>query len=112
MSMGYKIPDISPTKLLQVIQTDDDILVLEHSEAYTMEYVPPGMAKSSIQLLKTEDQDNSWLWATSITLTHPEVILDRILELLDSHGIQAEWITENDEGYWPEDELDEDDTTN
>ena len=122
MSVGYVIPDVSQDVILSVLEIDDDIVVLDNNDSYviSMPINPLGSSdkriapkdhfddtedeysnKSSITLHKTEDADNSWFSQTAVSINHPEIILSRILDLLDSHGIGANWWCDaTDEEYF------------
>jgi hypothetical protein len=125
MSVGYVIPDVSQDVILSVLEIDDDIVVLDNNDNYAISMpinpryslkkriglsqainVPPdtvqqGGGKSSITLHKTEDADNSWFSQTAASINHPEIILSKILDLLGSHGIDANWWCDaTDEEYF------------
>lgn len=126
MSMGYVMPGVSPTDLLDVVQNDDGILVLKRPDGFEIVYTNPDIATYSLHkrvglsrilkiapddvsqgdntarivLMQTDDQDNCWFWANGVSVSQPEVVLDRIVELFDSVGIDVRWLSEDDDGYW------------
>lgn len=123
MSTSYVIPDITTAQVLQVLQADDDIIVIDNGDDYIVEMpidpsyslqkrmalarfmdvpgddIQQGSNKASVFLSKTDDV-NCWFMGYATSIRQPELILDRIIELLDAHGIEASWISEHDEGYF------------
>ena len=132
MSMGYVIYGVPPSELLDVIRSDEHISVSDGDGGYDIIYrhfdmakyslrkrvglsrainIPPdaiqqGGGTARIVLMHTDDQDDCWFWANAVSVTHPEVVLDHIVDLLEAAGVDAYWLSENDDGYWPDGEDD------
>jgi hypothetical protein len=125
MSTSYVIPGATSEQVLSVLQTDDNMVVINDDDHYVIEMpidlnyslqkrmalarateqpgddIQQGGNKASIFLIKSEDgtEDFCWFVGFATSIRHPELVLDRIVELLDAHGIESSWMSEYDEGF-------------
>lgn len=121
MSTDYVMPNVSREAVLAAIEQDDDIIVTDDGDSYTIKMpidknyslnkrvrfaqmvnVPPdtiqqGGNTATIFLAKAPDEIHSWFWGTGTSIHHPEVILNRIVELV---GRGAYWVPEHDDEYF------------
>lgn len=123
MSTEFVILDVNINQCLQALQLDDDIIVTDHDDHYVVETpidkqyslqkrmamsriigipgddIQQGGNKASIFMNKVEDDQNTWFTGYGTSVRHPEVVLDRIIELLKWQGVQASYMSEHDDGY-------------
>jgi len=123
MTTDYVIPDVSPQTILIILEDDDETLVLDEGSSYRIELptdqdyalrkrialaralkappddLPQGSSKSIVFLNKTQDPNNSWFTGSTVSLSHPEIVLEHIVSLLEARGIETTWYSEHDE-YW------------
>jgi hypothetical protein len=124
MSTGYVIPDSSREFILRVLETFDDVIVTDEGDEYLIRMpidpgyslkkrvglasiagAPPddvqqGTNMAQIFLMKAPDEINAWLWGTGTSISHPELILDRICEKLEELDRNPLWLSEHDDEYW------------
>ena len=122
MATEFVIPDVTTDQVLRVLQIDDDMVVIDNGNDYIIEMpIDPGYSlqkrmaiarivdmpgddiqqggnKASIFLNKTDDV-NCWFTGYATSVRQPEIILDRVVELLEAHGIESSWMSEHDEGF-------------
>lgn len=119
MSTEYVVPNVSLERVLEAAAADDDIVVFDHGDDYELSMpidpqyslakrvklanfldLPPddlqqGTNKATVLLLKVPDEINAWFMGRAVSMNHPELILERIAQILD-----APWFSEHDEEYW------------
>ena len=123
MTIEYVILDISWQSLLQKLSEREEFAITEtekgviriaidlgrKGDKYSLHKrvalskvigIPPddvqqGTNEAQIFLNQTEDTENTWLSGSAVSITHPELVLDAIVEALGEHS----WYSEYDDMF-------------
>lgn len=98
IDIGLRVEDKGNTYRL-TLEIDPKYSLRKRMKLANMANIPAddvqhGDESSSIFIDKTPDTENCWFVGSAVSITHPEVILDKLAEALDSY-----WLSEHDPEY-------------
>lgn len=130
MSVNYVIPGVSKHQIIQFLEQNDDIIILYEKDYWAISThidtkyalrkrmalgrfanAPPddiqqGGNKSHVNLADVPDDENAWFWCNSVSLNHPEWLLDYIVDNMPSQ-FELTYIPDTVDEYF--DYMDDDD---